>query len=293
MPVFSAVKPLSTSPPAVSTSSSSVSPLGPLAYSLTRSWQRPPRSSYTGKPATLPLMSQSACSMALIAEKVTAPPRKNGCRYITCQSCWMRAGSSPTTYSLNSSTAAATARGWPGRLPSPTPLTPSSVSTRTKSQLRDPTSTMSGSSELIFTRLALLLERVFQQRSQILLGLAQVLAHGLRGLLRVPRSHGVQNRLVLLDHVLDSAAASLVAREGTLPARAQWLGEGLDQEDEQPVAGGSGEILVEADVRSVEGLELLSGAHRRDGELHVGEVALRGAAGREGVDVHPYRPAPL
>src|SRR6266511_5512649 len=95
-------------------------------------------------------MSHSACSMALIAESGTAPPRKNGCRYISCQRCWIRAGSSPTTYSRYSSTAAATARGWAGRLPSPTPLTPSSVSTTTNSQFRGPMSTTSGSSDVIF-----------------------------------------------------------------------------------------------------------------------------------------------
>jgi hypothetical protein len=94
-------------------------------------------------------MSQSACSIALIAESVTAPLRKNGCLYMSCHRCWMRAGSCPMTYSRYSSTAAATARGWPGRLPSPTPLTPSSVSTTTKSQLRDSTSTTIGSTEAI------------------------------------------------------------------------------------------------------------------------------------------------
>jgi hypothetical protein len=97
-------------------------------------------------------MSHSACSIALIAERVTAPLRKNGCRYISCQRCWIRAGSPPTTYSRYSSTAVATARGWPGRLPSPTPLTPSSVSTTTKSQFRGPMSTTSGSSEVIFMK---------------------------------------------------------------------------------------------------------------------------------------------
>src|SRR5881396_3524839 len=78
------------------------------------------------------------------------------------------------------------------------------------------------------------------------------------------------------------------------PALAKRLGKGLDEEDEHAVAGGGGEVLVEADVGRVERLELgAGGAHGVDRHLHVRDVAAGGALGREGCNVDLERSSHL
>jgi hypothetical protein len=73
---------------------------------------------------------------------------------------------------------------------------------------------------------------------------------------------------------------------------AQRLCERFDQEDQQAVGGGRGEVLVKADVRLVKGIGAVAPrAHRRDRHLHVGQVAFRRALGREDRDVHLERAA--
>ena len=79
--------------------------------------------------------------MPLIADISTGPPRQNECRYITCQRCWIRHGSCPTTIRASSPTAATIVSALPSSVASPSPRSPSSVSTSTSTQLRMPPST--------------------------------------------------------------------------------------------------------------------------------------------------------
>jgi hypothetical protein len=76
-------------------------------------------------------MSQSACSIADIAESATSLPRQKPCRYMRCHRKSIRVGSSAITNGVRSSTAAATARSFRSSVPSPQPCTPSSVVTLT------------------------------------------------------------------------------------------------------------------------------------------------------------------
>ena len=62
---------------------------------MTPSRDAPPRSWYTGSPATLPLMSHSAVSTAEIAVMVTGPRRQYTPRYRYCHMSSMRVESLP------------------------------------------------------------------------------------------------------------------------------------------------------------------------------------------------------
>src|SRR5579872_491852 len=110
----------------------------------------PPSNWYTGTFLTLPAISHSAWSIPLIALIATIPPRKNGCRLITCHRCSTRSGSSPTTNGARSSTHPATARVFHSVVHSPHPTTPASVSTLTKIQFRIRAPTISGRTAVIF-----------------------------------------------------------------------------------------------------------------------------------------------
>ena len=89
----------------------------------------PPKSSYTGAPSALPLMSHSAISMPLMADICTTPPRTWKWWYSVCQCCSILPGSLPISWSPNSSIIVATAKG--PDVASPQPVMPSSVSTFT------------------------------------------------------------------------------------------------------------------------------------------------------------------
>jgi hypothetical protein len=118
--------------------------------------------------------------------------------------------------------------------------------------------------------------------TEILLGLLEVVAHRLSRGLGVARPDGLEDRLVLLDDVVDAPSARAVTGEAPLAALAQRLREGFDQEDEHAVAGGRSEVLVEADVGRMERLELgTGGAHGVDRHLHVRNVAAGRAPGSE------------
>jgi hypothetical protein len=110
--------------------------------------------------------------------------------------------------------------------------------------------------------------------AQVFLRLLEVLTHRLGGGFRITRFDGVENRFVLLDHVVDPAAARLMTGKAAPAAGLQRLGKRLDQEDEQPVAGRRRKVLVKTDVRRVKRFELLpGGAHCVDRHLHVGDLA--------------------
>jgi len=66
-------------------------------YAINPVREAPPSSWYTGIPATLPLMSQSAMSTAAIAAIVTGPRRQYDDRYRNCQASSMRLASRPTS----------------------------------------------------------------------------------------------------------------------------------------------------------------------------------------------------
>lgn len=69
--------------------------------------------------------------MALMALQSTGPPRQRGMRYIRCQSRSIWVGSCPTIIRSSSWIAAATVVALLVTLPSPRPISPSSVNTRT------------------------------------------------------------------------------------------------------------------------------------------------------------------
>ena len=89
-------------------------------------------------------MSQRACSIPLIADMMTGPPRQNECRYMICQRCWIRRGSC----TLDQARELADGGHHRLRLALERRLaealtTPSSVRTWTRTQLRMPPSTTS------------------------------------------------------------------------------------------------------------------------------------------------------
>ena len=97
-------------------------------------------------------MSQSACSMPLIADIPSMPTFQKCCRYAIWYRCSIRSGSSPTSNSARSSIAPATVRVFHSRVASPQPYKPgSSVSTLTKIQFRILALTINGLILVIFT----------------------------------------------------------------------------------------------------------------------------------------------
>src|SRR4051812_16114557 len=99
-------------------------------------------------------MSQSAMSIPLTAVPRTMSfPCQKCWRTIICQRCSIRVGSSPTTSSARSSTAPTTARVCHSSVASPQPWSPgSSVTTRTKIQLRMRALQTCASTAVIFIR---------------------------------------------------------------------------------------------------------------------------------------------
>ena len=103
-------------------------------------------------------MSQSAMSMAAMAEAVMLPAGKKPPRNISCQSRSICIGFLPSRNDLRCSTAPATASSRLLRPLSPTPEMPSSVSTTTKVKffLPGPAETMIVSTLVIFIRVSVL-----------------------------------------------------------------------------------------------------------------------------------------
>src|SRR4029450_1315705 len=138
---------------------------------------------------------------------------------------------------------------------SPTPRSPSSVTSSTKVSSRQgvPTTTVSTPTTFTATSLPRVQAGEGERGPQVAGGLLQVGEHG-RG--RAPGVAGLdplQDAGVLLDDVLDGPPAGQVAAQAAHPAGPQRLLHGLDQEAEQLVAGGRGHAGVEADVALVQG----------------------------------------
>ena len=130
---FTAVKPLRLASAACCATSSLV-PVGSTNIARTESRALPPNSCQTGASKYLPLISQSAWSIALIPPPI-APPRIDLARYIMFQWCSVRSGSAPSRYGSNDLTTFSDAPGQPKNVDSPTPLMPVSVVNLTIIQL--------------------------------------------------------------------------------------------------------------------------------------------------------------
>src|SRR5215510_11560991 len=133
-----------------------------------RSRRGPPKSSYTGTPRALALMSHRASSTPAMALWVT-PPRFWRVRRSMSQ--YRRStgrGSCPTSRSAMSRTQPAMPKGLRLSLHSPQPVMPASVSTLTNVHGRQPPSACSASTRVIFTTSSgpsPLAERSLEQRA--------------------------------------------------------------------------------------------------------------------------------
>ena len=215
--VLIAVQPRSTFERALSTAALKPPPrswpvaVGPVkcVYTRTLSRTRPPSSSYTGTPRSLPLMSHNAWSMPLMADRPITPMRQKPLRYRICQQCSMRRGSWPTIIGSMSWMQPTIARGLPSSVASPQPIRPGwSVSTLTKTMMRWPPSAMIGVMRVIFMMragdsrdVACDVTRKDSTRSAIIHAAASPFDIALRARLSASAYHGRPNRLTDQEEV--------------------------------------------------------------------------------------------